>query len=179
MTNPDRTRWNERYRTGGGAREPNPRLAKYIDRLRPGLALDLAGGLGNNGELFRGWTRVLADISDEALARADGLRVLAAAPALPFPAETFDTIVCTYFLDRGLDFAHYLKPGGTLFFETYIPADAKYRPDFPTAYRLDPVEIPILFGGLDTLLWHETDDGTRACGTYIGVKPSQDNARSW
>jgi tellurite methyltransferase len=170
MSTADRARWNERYRTGGETRAPNPRLAQYVNRLRPGLALDLAGGSGHNGELLRGWTRVLVDIADEALARAEGLRVLASCPALPFAAETFDTILCTYFLDRAVDFAFYLKPGGTLYFETYTPADAKYRPDFPAAYRLDPAEIPSLFRGLDPVLWLETDDGTRVCGTFIGAK---------
>jgi SAM-dependent methyltransferase len=170
MTTQERARWNERYRAGGGAREPNPRLAKYLDRLRPGLALDLAGGQGHNGDLLRGWTRVLADISDEALARAAGLRVVAESPALPFPAETFDTVLCTYFLDRQVDLARLLKPGGTLFFETYTLADAKYRPDFPAGFRLDPDEIPTLFRGLDTALWIETDDGAHVFGTYIGVK---------
>ena len=166
----DRVRWNARYESGLGDKTPSPRLAKYIGLLRPGLALDLAGGLGQNSALLAGWTRVLADISDEALARASGLRVLAASPHLPFPAETFDTIVCTLFLDRQVDFAHYLKPGGTLFFETYTSADAKYRPEFPAAYRLDPAEISTWFGTLRTRLWEENDDGARVYGTYIGYK---------
>jgi hypothetical protein len=166
----DRTHWNERYRAGHGSREPNERLARYLRLLKAGVALDLAGGLGRNAQLLAGWTMVVADISDEALARAAGHRVLVNSPNLPFPIETFDTIVCTYFLDPQVDFARLLKPAGTLFFETYTLADAKYRPDFPAAYRLDPSQVSTLFRGLTQLVWEETDDGTRVFGTFIGRK---------
>ncbi|MBI4789957.1 MAG: class I SAM-dependent methyltransferase [Chloroflexi bacterium] len=166
----DRARWNERYRAGHGSGEPNARLRQYRHLLRPWLALDLAGGAGRNAALLAGWTVILADISDEALAHAPGLCVLVKSPALPFRAESFDTILCTYFLDPQVDFAALLKPRGTLFFETYTTADAKYRPDFPSAYRLDPKQHSTLFRGLATILWEEHDDGTRVYGTFIGRK---------
>ncbi len=101
----DRDRWNERYAAGYGSLEPNPRLAEYRHLLQRGLALDLAGGNGKNGKLLAGCKVVLTDISDRALLQARGLRVQAEAPALPFPAGIFDTILCTYFFDPSVDFA--------------------------------------------------------------------------
>ncbi len=166
----DRARWNERYRAGTGSPEPNARLKEYRHLLRSGVALDLAGGLGQNARLLTGWTVVLVDVSDEALERASGLRVAAESPALPFPAGTFDTIICTLFLDPTVDFASLLKPRGTLFFETYTTADAKYRPDFPAHYRLEPSQISMLFAGLKPIVWKETDDGKRVYGTLIASK---------
>jgi SAM-dependent methyltransferase len=165
-----RSHWNERYATGRGLNAPNARLAKYVQYLRRGLALDLAAGLGQNAKLLKDHTVVLVDISDAALARASGLRAVADASALPFATETFDAIVCIHFFDPRVDFAALLKSGGTLFFETYTQADARYRPDFPAAFRFDPAQIPIVFRGLKTVLWEETDDGSRVVGTFIGSK---------
>ncbi len=165
----DRTRWNEKYRRVP-SHPANERLKEYLHLLKPGLALDLAGGLGQNAALLTGSTTVLADVSDEALERARGLRVLVSSPELPFPPETFDTILCINFFDPQVDLAALLKPQGTLFFETYTTADDKYNPQFPARYRLDPSQIPVLFAGLKTVLWKETDDGESVRGTLIASK---------
>ncbi len=167
----ERARWNERYTRGQGPTQPNERLPKYLHRLRGGRVLDVASGLGQNARLFTDSTVVRVDISDEALARATGLRVLADAGALPFPSNSFDTIVCTYFFDPTIDFASLLVTGGTLFLETYTMADEKYRPAFPAAYRLNPERLGEVFRGLERVLWEETDDGSRVFGTFIGRKP--------
>jgi hypothetical protein len=166
----DRDRWNERYAAGYRSSQPNPRLVKYMHLLRPGLALDLAGGTGRNAELLERCRTVVADISDRALEQARGMRVLVEATALPFPAGVFDTIVCTYFFDARVDFALLLRSGGTLFFETYTSADAKYRPDFPASYRLEPSELPRILHGLRPLVWEERDDSNRVVGTFVGYK---------
>ena len=166
----ERARWNERYAAGYSQRSPNARLAKHAHRLKPGLALDLAAGIGQNAHLLKNHTVVRVDISDAALARASGLRVVADAVALPFPAETFDAIICTYFFDPRVDFGALLKQGGMFFFETYTLADVRYRPDFPAAFRFDPAQITSVFRGLKKESWEETDDGSRVVGTFIGSK---------
>lgn len=166
----DRDRWDERYAAGYGSLEPNPRLAEYVHLLRPGLALDLAGGNGRNAQLLEQCKTVIADISDRALEQGRGMRVVAEATALPFPVGVFDTIVCTSFFDPRVDFAFLLRPGGTLFFETYTTGDAKYRPDFPASYRLNPSELSSTFHGLKPLIWEERDDGHRVIGTFVGRK---------
>ncbi len=168
----DRIRWNERYRNGQGPEKQNARLGKYARLLKRGLALDLAGGLGQNAELLEGWTVVNADISDEALKRARGCRVLADANALPFPRETFDTIICTKFFEPRIDYAALLKSNGTIFLETFTLADLKYRPEFNPAFLLDPAQIPILFKDFETLVCKETDSGARVFATFIGKKRS-------
>ncbi len=180
----DRTRWNERYRAGEGPTRINPRLQEYRHLLKPGRALDLASGIGQNAELLAAWDVILADISEQALARASGKRVQADARALPFPPNTFDTIICAYFLEPRVNFGELLTAGGTLFFETYTSADAKYHPEFPAtprarstrrgnpAHRFNPSEVSVLFRGLEILHWKETDDGARVFGTLIARKPA-------
>ncbi len=164
----DRIRWNERYRAGQGPEKKNARLEKHRGLLKPGLALDLAGGLGQNAELLQGWTVVNVDISDEALKRAHGCRVLADAIALPFAPETFDTIICTKFFEPRIDYAALLKPTGTIFLETFTLADLKYRPEFNPAYLLDAGKIPVLFKDFEILLCEENDTGARAFVTFVG-----------
>lgn len=166
----DRTRWNERYRSGTGPTSANPRLADRLHRLKPGRALDLGGGIGRNADLLRTWTVVLVDISEEALTRASVPRVQAAGMALPFGPATFDTIVNTYYFEPTLDLAYYLTPGGTLFFETYTLADYKYRPEFSHAPRLDLSRAPEVFRGMEILELTETDTGERVLATLIARK---------
>jgi tellurite methyltransferase len=166
----DRQRWNERYREGEGPTRVNARLQQYLHLLKRGRALDLASGIGQNAQLLVEWRVTLADISEQALARAHGDRVQVSAPALPFPPNTFDTIVCTYFFEPRVNFFELLTRGGTLFFETYTVADAKYRPDFNPAHRFNPAEIESIFKGLEILHFAETDDGARVFGTLIARK---------
>ncbi len=151
----------------------NPRLPRFLPLLKKGRLLDLAGGMGKNASLFEGWSIVLTDISEEALMRAspDIRRVQANALALPFPPNTFDTLVDTYFFEPGLDLAELLTPGGTLFFETFTVGEGKYRAEHKHSPRLDPAEIGTVFRGLEILSFEETDDGERVWGTLLARKP--------
>jgi SAM-dependent methyltransferase len=126
--NPDRRRWNEKH-ARGGRDLPSIPLLRYQGRLKPGRALDVACGFGENAALLAlaGWRVLAFDLSDVAVARtrarASELRtrvgvVQADAARLPFRGP-FDTIVVTRFLDRrGLPgLAALLSPGGTIFCE--------------------------------------------------------------
>ncbi len=170
----DQARWDDKYAVRPPPTEPklNPRLARYFALLTPGLALDLAGGIGVNAQFLKGYQVVLLDISERALERAQGMRVLADAAALPFSNETFNTVICTYFFDPNLDLTAILKPGGTLFLETFTLAERKYRPDFPSHYCLDSKQLDRILRGMMRVLWEETDDGRHVIGTLIGRKHS-------
>lgn len=166
----DRERWNRRYRTDDGPTTPNARLVRLKYLLTRGIALDLACGIGQNSQVLCEWTVVLADVSEEALARAKGFRVQCEAPWLPFAANSFDTIICTFFFEPRVEYSKLLKPRGTLFFETMVVADAKYHPESNPAHRFDPRQRDELFRDLETLFWQEIDDGKRVFATFIGRK---------
>jgi SAM-dependent methyltransferase len=169
--NPDRERWNEKYRRGGAPELPSIALLMYRGRLAPGRALDVAGGPGENACLLAlaGWRVVLADLSDEAVARARararGLRadlhvVQADALRLPFRGP-FETIVVTRFLERSIapELVRLLAPGGTLFAEQPVRG---IRPE----YCVRPGELRRLFDPLEPVL--EVEEGDRS--VYIGRK---------
>ena len=152
----------------------------HLGRLARGSALDVAGGIGENAAVLAnaGWRVTLCDISDvglrEAMNRSRALRadfdlVQADATRLPFRAA-FDAVVCTYYLDRSIDLAALLKPGGTLFFESFTIGTLKYTPDFRRAFCLEAGELRRLFP-LEEVLYKEEDDGAKVTATLIARKP--------
>ncbi len=160
--NPDRARWNEKHR-GRDHDLPCISLLRYQGRLKPGRALDVAGGLGENAAVLAlaGWSVCSFDLSDTAVARcrarANALKagvhvVQADARQLPFRGP-FDTIVVARFLDRALlpELARLLAPGGTLFCEQPV---AGLRPE----YCIRPGEFRRLLPGLEVLV-DEADAG--------------------
>jgi 2-polyprenyl-3-methyl-5-hydroxy-6-metoxy-1,4-benzoquinol methylase len=176
----DRARWNAKYRSG--LRHPIcVNLIMHLTRLTRGRALDVAGGVGENAAVLAmaGFDVTMSDLSDEAVVaaarRSRDLRapfhvVHADASFLPFRAA-FDTVVCAYFLDRSIDLAARLRPGGTLFVENFTVATLRYKPDFRRSFCLEEGELRRLFAGLEELLYKEEDDGAKVTATLIARRP--------
>jgi SAM-dependent methyltransferase len=168
--NPEARRWDERYAVEGKdwlERNPRPLLQDFSHLLPPeGLALDAAAGVANNGLfLARRGLRVIAlDISLVGLrlavrrARAEGVPLNAAvwdlsSPWLP-PAR-FDVILNFRFLARAAFpcYRRALKPGGLLFFETFLKiGDSLPHPE----YYLDPGELREAFAGFELIHYLES-----------------------
>ncbi len=169
----DRARWNKRYATDNAPRRVHENLKHHAHLLKPGRILDLAGGIGQNAQWLAGQLpnsrAIVADISDDALRQAAPslARVLCDSSAIPFAPHSFDTILCTRFFDPHLQFAEWLAPHSTIFFETYTTADAKYHPEFNPAHRFDAAEIPAYFSDCEILYQHETDTGKRVYVTIV------------
>lgn len=172
----DRHRWNKKYRADFQTARVNPNLIQFASLLKTGRVLDLAGGLGQNGAWLAAQSdafRVIeADASDEALSHApvEIARVAADAAALPFPKHCFDTILNIRFYDPRVIFSDWLAQGGTVFFETFTEADAKYRPDFNPAHRFHLADVPRIFQGLEILHQSETDSGRRVYVTIVAQR---------
>jgi SAM-dependent methyltransferase len=166
--NPERARWNEKYKKAGHDLPSIP-LLMYQGRLTKGRALDVAGGLGETSAVLAlaGWAVTLVDLSDIAVARArkraaelkaDVRVVQGDALRLPFRGP-FETIVVARFLERSIagELARLLAPGGTLFCEQPMRG---IRED----YCVKPGEFATLFPSLEVVL--DAVDGDRA--VYIG-----------
>lgn len=144
-------------------------LAQNIHLLpHSGTALDLACGRGGNALLMasRGLDTWAWDSSEIALghlrqqARTSGLTIHAeqrdvvAQPPLP---DSFDVLVVSRFLDRDIAPAlvRALRPGGLLFYQTFV-ADAvnESGPRNP-AYRLQTNELLRLFATLQIVVYRE------------------------
>ncbi len=137
MPHPDAQFWNIRYLTEKEhwfRRQPYALVRAYADQLPPGgLTLDVAAGAAPAGiYLARRGLRVIAmDISEAGLrlaqqhARELSLSLYPVVMDMTdpwLPSARLDVILNFYYLSRPL-FARYrqaLKPGGWLFFETFV-----------------------------------------------------------
>lgn len=147
MASADRERWNRKFREGHGGRDPSACLVAMTNRLKRRVALDLAAGWGANADHLRGagFKVFTVDIADAV--RPD---VLADLESFGLRAESVDTIVCTRYLERALlsQWIEALRPGGTMFIETYAAGlDPKYC--------LKPGELRDLTPGLERLYYEE------------------------
>lgn len=122
----DKAYWERHWRQGSGGRgAANPHVVRETTGLVPGTALDAGCGTGASARWLagQGWDVTGADISAEALARADGdapVRWVEADLATWAPGRPFDLVVSCYahpampqleFYDR---LAGWVAPGGTL-----------------------------------------------------------------
>jgi tellurite methyltransferase len=186
-----RERWNATY---GQVTDAEPRLCTVLaefGHLLPsrGTALDLACGLGGNALWLagRGLETRAFDISDVVVARLQALADERALPLRaeardlesdPLPSAEFDVIVVSRFLLRSLASAlmDALKPGGLLFFQTFVqdkdPSIGPSNPDF----LLGPNELLEMFRPLRLVVYREegtlgdVSAGFRSEAILIGQK---------
>lgn len=174
-------------------------LAGQLPAPGPGvLALDLAAGAGRN-TLFlagRGYRVVAVDLADVALGLLDraarrrrlgdrievisadleavGRAIAANEPPPPFLAPaTYAVIVVSYFLERNLfgALADALRPGGMLFYETFVDGPAHKGSGRNPAHLLAPGELKEGFAELRAIYWQE--DMTTGIATLLATKTTQ------
>ena len=137
MPHPDALRWDERYSHETerfALRSPRHLITSHLDLLpRGGLILDAACGTSSTGRYLaaHGWRVIAVDVSIAALCLASQMVRKDASPISfavmdlvdPWlPSSHFDVILNFYFLSRTIipTYRQSLKPGGLLFFETYL-----------------------------------------------------------
>lgn len=185
-----RQKWNERYQETERLPEP-PAVLVENRHLLPvrGQALDLACGLGA-GALFLArtgldvWAWDLSEVAISLLhtrAVAEGLVVhteVRDVRCSPPEADRFDLILVSHFLERPLcpTLAAALRPGGLLFYQTFVQEPVSDRGPANPAYRLDRNELLRLFPGLTVRFYREEGRvgnltlGTRDLAQLIGQR---------
>ncbi|WJW75629.1 methyltransferase domain-containing protein [Thiohalobacter sp. IOR34] len=162
-------KWDAIYRAA--SEEPRPAAVLHdYGHLLPlsGRALDLACGRGGNALYLaaRGFEVSAWDVSPVAIGQ---LRSRAAAGGLALQAEVrdvlaeppavrhFDVIVVSRFLERALAPALIaaLRPGGLLYYQTYVREAVDDAGPRNPAYRLAPGELLELFAPLRPLLYRD------------------------
>ncbi len=164
----DTDKWDARYRQ---ARESSPAQVLLDNRhLLPasGTALDVACGVGANALLLaeHGLTTHAWDNSSVAIdklrgrAQAHGVSVEAAVRdviAHPPGSESFDIIVVTRFLERGLapQLTRALRVDGLLFYQTFTRTRVSDVGPSNPDYRLADGELLVMFSALQVLVYRE------------------------
>ncbi len=183
----DQVRWDKKYATEKYlfGQEAIPFLQEHVNLLPKGSVLDLAMGEGRNGVFLatQGFQVTGVDISEEGLKKAQALAaergvtlntVVADLETYVIPPETFDVIICTYYLQPDLfpKIAAALKPGGMALIETYTIDHLQYRPQFNKAWLLQPNELLTMVPGFRILRYQEVDDGHTAFASILAQKPN-------
>ena len=185
MSQAERDKWNERYRSGyyESREHPTALLADWAPRLNKGAALDVACGAGRNALFLAaaGYRVDAVDISEVGLERVRaaaaqrGLDVrciaadLDADPDEALPSgECYDLIVWVRYVNSGLmpHVIRRLTPGGYLLCEQHLMTTADVVGPRSPEFRLRPNEL--LHSAAELLVLHYAEgivmdpDGRRA-----------------
>ena len=174
--------------------EPDPFFISAYERFvnpslpKPGVALDLAGGLGRHTLWLasRNWQVTVVELSDVAIGKLSQAALelnvnvdLIAGDAAEFKLEPaqFDLIVLFYHLDRSLfpRIVSALKPGGLLICKMSLRWDSDERLTTASVNPLQRNELPSLVPELDVLYHQERPVRDRGVVEFVGRKP--ENAR--
>lgn len=160
MSDEERGEWERRWTEGDyhARSEPTPLVSEWAWRLPKGRALDLACGNGRDAlhlaEL--GFDVDAVDIAPAALklardaARERGLAVhfiLADLDVYTLPAETYDLIIISFYMNRELvpRVKDALKPGGFVFHQQHYRTNYHVGGPKDAQFRLRPNELLHLF----------------------------------
>ena len=185
-----RTHWDTKYEQGlPSLTEPDPFFISAYERFvtpslpRPGVALDLAGGLGRHALWLasRSWQVTVVELSDVAIGKlrqaALELKVnvnLFAGDAAKYKFEPahFDLIVLFYHLDHSLfpRIGSALKPGGLLISKMSLRWNSGESLTTASTNPLHRNELPSLVPELDVLYHEERPVRDRGEVEFVGRK---------
>jgi len=150
----DKVRWDEKYSKKTKIPEDPIDLVVQYAKLAPGKkALDLACGMGRHSKYLvsQGFEVDALDISSVAISHLQGLEHIDAKEvdfdSFTLPKETYDLIVCVYFLKRSLfdQMIDALKPNGILLMETFLHNEENEREPSNPAFLLNEGELEAFF----------------------------------
>ncbi len=174
MAEGDRTRWDDIYRQRNHLpySDPDPFLFEYtptLNALHEKRALDLAGGLGQNGLWLaeQGYIVDVMDVSRMALLRGRAEMIARDLRNMNFLQVDLDHVdlkpaaydlVCVFrYLKRDLftQIRASVRPGGRVIYETFNRRYLEIVPQFNPAYLLEPGELAGYFA--DWKLLHHSE----------------------
>lgn len=165
-----KTQWDQRYSRPNFiyGKSPAKFLAENYEYIPfEGTVLDMGMGEGRNAVFLaqKGYKVTGIDISSVAvkksylLAQEFGVKikgVVASLKEYKIPAESYDAIVCFYYVDRSLieKMKSWLKPGGVIIYEAHTILEKK-KNDTDDAIYLKEQELLRLFPGMKVLKFEE------------------------
>jgi tellurite methyltransferase len=173
LSQAERDKWNERYRSGSyeGRVHPTALLAEWVPRLTTGRSLDVACGAGRNALFLatEGYSVDAVDIAERALERG---RAAAEKRGLPIrwiaadldgdidtvlPAASYDLIVWVRYVNAALmpQLLRRLDPGGHLICEQHLITTAEVVGPRGEEFRLQPGELRNSVAELEVLDYRE------------------------
>ncbi|TDJ26123.1 MAG: class I SAM-dependent methyltransferase [Gammaproteobacteria bacterium] len=171
MSNADRKKWNDRYRTGAYQERDRPSefLTRWLPQISSGRALDVACGAGRNAFYLAeaGFTVDAVDVSGEGLARARasacdrGITVnwieLDLDTGIP-GEDRYDLILMIRYVNPALleSLTERLRPGGYLLCEEHLVTTAEVIGPENPRFRVQPGELEKAASELHIVFSQET-----------------------
>lgn len=167
MSQKDKERWEEKYKSGWRS-SLHKTLLDFYSLAQVGRALELACGTGENAIFLasKGFIVDAIDISCIAIeiarqeAKARGLNinfVCADLDHYELLEDSYHLVINFYYLNRDLcpKVVKALKVGGVLIFETYNQKHTLVKKDFNPEYLLKDGELLELFRDLEVIYYKE------------------------
>ena len=186
MSSKDKEKWNKKYGEdeSSGGRAACDWLTSNTETLTGnGKALDIAMGEGRNSIYLAqlGFEVTGIDISEVGVKKALALAeeknieinpIIADLDNYEFKDDSFDLIVCFYFLDRNLfpKIKEMVCPGGLVVYETFSIDYLKYS-SLKKEWVLDSGELLKEFREYRILRYQEVDNGQKGFASIIAQKP--------
>ncbi len=186
MSAEDRLRWDTIYRQRGQLPypDPDPLLFEYtppLTELNERRALDLAGGVGQNGLWLaeQGYTVDVVDISRMALLRGRSEMMARSLRNINFlqidledhelKLSRYDLVSVFRYLNRDFftQIRGCVRPGGRIIYETFNRLHLETAPQFSPEYLLEPGELAGYFA--DWKILHHADVGSHS--RLVAIKP--------
>ena len=171
MSNADRKKWNDRYRTGAYQERDRPSefLTRWLPQISSGRALDVACGAGRNAFYLAeaGFTVDAVDVSGEGLACAKasacdrGITVnwieLDLDTGIPGD-DRYDLILMIRYVNPALlaSLPERLRPGGYLLCEEHLVTTAEVIGPENPRFRVQPGELEKAASQMHVVFCEET-----------------------
>ena len=161
MARKDKERWDEKYQNNPMPDTPIKLVSDYASLATGNQALDIACGMGRHSKYLasKGFEVDALDISSVAIAQLQDIPGIDAKEVdfdtYTLPSETYDLIVCTYFLERRLfpQIIDALKPNGIILMETFLHHPDNERPASNPDFLLNEGELKATFDDTCELLY--------------------------
>ena len=153
MSIEDKKRWDDKYKNALLPQNEIEVVKKYAKEAKGNKALDIACGMGRNAKLLAkmGFEVDALDISEVAIESLKGLENIDAQvvdfDAYELKENTYDLIVCTYFLERKLfpQIHKALKVDGVFIMETFMHHKDNEKVPSNRAFLLEENELKETF----------------------------------
>jgi SAM-dependent methyltransferase len=168
-----KTQWDQRYSRPNFiyGKSPAKFLAENYEYIPfEGAVLDMGMGEGRNAVFLaqKGYKVTGIDISSVAvkkaylLAQEFGVKikgVVASLKEYKIPPESYDAIICFYYVDRSLieKMKTWLKPGGVIIYEAHTLREQKQKGDPDESSYVREQELLKMFPGMKVLKFEEPE----------------------
>ena len=174
MAQVDKEKWNKRYENNPISDTPIKIITKYAKEAIGNRALDIAAGMGRNSKYLAsiGFEVDALDISSLAISSLQDIPNINAKEVdfdtHNLPKESYDLIICTYFLKRDLfpQIIEALKDDGILIYETFVYHPDNEQTPSERSFLLEEGELENTFKDILELIdsreyWNETTKGLK------------------